>query len=376
MSRWVIVWVAVSVGWGQMLIPPGTRQHRELERIFREAGSGGLSCEVIPLRAQMTYEFHNWSGYDLSLPIAQFAEPEQRGMVGLALRVQPEGRDQAASYLYSRIGFPRDVPEELWRQKKVRMNLGGGFLVGEGKYELKLLLTDSTGRQCTKSWKLGVPKRKTPARLGPGEVADAGLDEWEGIRGGEGKVTVYVHAAPLVRRRVTTRLSGWDRAVLLGSLRSLLENGGFAAARVKVFDLEGRRVIFEREEFGPREYEQLAATLMRLDLGTVSVETLQGPSAPDFLAGMLEEEVAQEKVGQVAVVLGPLGRFGPKLGPRVKEVREKMPLTYLVSLMPWFSTATDLLERFVKAGGRGKVLTVYHPEDLAKAIKTIRSREE
>jgi hypothetical protein len=187
---------------------------------------------------------------------------------------------------------------------------------------------------------------------------------------------VYVHAAPLVRRRVTTRLSGWDRAVLLGSLRSLLENGGFAAARVKVFDLEGRRVIFEREEFGPKEYEELAGELMQLDLGTVSVETLKGPSAPDFLAGMLEEEVAQEKVGQVAVVLGPLGRFGPKLGPRVKEVREKMPLTYLVSLMPWFSTATDLLERFVKAGGRGKVLTVYHPEDLAKAIKTIRSREE
>jgi hypothetical protein len=376
MSRWVIVCVAVSVGWGQMLIPPGTQQHRELERIFREAGSGGLSCEVIALRAQMTYEFQNWSGYDLSLPIAQFAQPEQRKMLGLALRVQPVGVNREAIYLYSRIGFPQDVPEELWRQKKVRMNLGGGFLVGEGKYELKLLLTDATGRQCTKSWKLRVPKRKTPARLGPGEVADAGLDEWAGMRGGEGKVTVYVHAAPLVRRRVTTRLSGWDRAVLLGSLRSLLENGGFAAARVKVFDLEGRRVIFEREEFGPKEYEELARELMQLDLGTVSVQTLQGPSAADFLAGMIEEEVAAEKLGETVLILGPLGRFGPKLGPRVKEVREKMPRTYLVSLMPWFSTATDLLERFVKAGGRGKVLTVHHPEDLAKVIKTIRSREE
>lgn len=376
MRRWALVCLTVSLGWGQMLIPPGTRQHRELERIFGEAASGGLSCEVLPLRAQMTYDFQNWSGYDLSVPVAQFAEPAQRKMLGLALRVQPVGMNREASYLYSRIGFPPNVPEALWRQRKVRMNLGGGFLVGEGKYELKLLLTDATGRQCTKSWKLTVPKKKTPARLGAGEVADTGLDEWAGMRGGEGKVTVYVHAAPLVRRRITTRLSGWDRAVLLGSLRSLLENGGFAAARVKVFDLEGRRVIFEREEFGPKEYEELAGELMQLDLGTVSVATLQGPSAPDFLAGMVEEELAAEKVGRVVVLLGPLGRFGPKLGPRVKEVREKMPVTYLVSLMPWFSSATDLLERFVKAGGRGKVLTVYHPEDLAKAIKTIRSREE
>lgn len=379
MWRSLFVGLLTTLGWGQLLIPPGSQQARELKRFFDDSAgvkdkAAKLACTVVPFPARLSFGFQHWTGYDIALPVRQFATAGREKPMAIAVEVRPADTSKAASYFFSRAAFPRKLPPQLWLMKNTEMNLGGGFLVGAGKYSVSLWLMDSLGRGCKKSWKVEANAQGVPLVLGPGVVAENGMEQWKGLVGGSGKLSVYVHAAPMMRRRIMTKLSAWDRNVLLSSLKSLLEVGGFSEARVKVFDFDGRRVLFESESFGAEEYERLSEVLRNVGLGTVSLETLKGPNEEMFLAKMIGEEVGRKDGSDAVVFLGPSWRWGQKISPLLKELRGQMPSTYYLSLTPWFATSTDLIEMFVKAGPKGKVLTVYQPVDLAKAIREIRDK--
>lgn len=352
----------------------------ELARFFdsatgaKEKPEMRLACRVLPFPARLSFGFQHWTGYDIALPVRQFADGGRDRPVVMAIRVTPEGAGKESSYLYSKAAFPRKVPPQFWTMRNIEINLGGGFVVGEGRYAVSLWIMDGLGRTCKKDWKVEAHAKGVPLQIAPGEVAESGMEGWKGMTGGSGTLSVYMHAAPMMRRRVMTRLSSWDRAVLTSSLRSLLDVGGYAKAHVKVFDFDGRRVIFESEDFGAEDYERLMDALLGLNLGTVSYETLKGPDEEQFLSSLVGQEVARKEPSDAVVFLGPSWRWGQKISPLLRELRGQLPMTYYVSLTPWFSTATDLLEKFVKAGSKGKVLTVYQPVDLAKAIREIRDR--
>lgn len=380
MLRPVLLVFLSAVGWGQLLVPPGSRQATELARFF-ESSDGAkekpemrLACRVLPYPTRLSFGFQHWTGYDIALPVRQFASGGRQKPIVTTVMVKPLTEGKPPSYFYSKAAFPRKVPAEFWTMKSVEMNLGGGFVVGEGKYTVSLWVFDGQGRSCKKDWKIEAKSKGVPLQIAAGEVSESGMEGWKGIRGGSGSLSIYMHAAPMMRRRIMTRLSSWDRAVLTNSLRSLLDIGGYAKARVKVFDFDGRRVIFESDDFGPSDYERLMEALQGLSFGTVSIDTLKGPNEEQFLSELVREEVARKETSDAVVFLGPSWRWGQKISPLLRELRGQLPMTYYVSLTPWFSTSTDLLEKFVKAGPKGKVLSVYQPVDLAKAIREIRDR--
>ncbi|MFN9430070.1 MAG: hypothetical protein ACK6DX_07985 [Acidobacteriota bacterium] len=333
-----------------------------------------MLCRVLPFPARPNFEFQFWAGYDIAVPMKQFEKEGRERPMAIAVKVTPDQPGAKGTYLFSRAAFPSKIPPELWAVKNAEMNLGGGFLVGMGKYQVELWVMDSAQRSCYRRWKVEANDTSVPTKMSRNEVRDSGFDSWEGLQGGSGTVSVYVHAAAFVRRRITTKLSAWDRAVLLGSLRSLLEVGGFARARVKVFHLDGRRVLFEREDFSKGDFEQLMDVLMGLNLGTVSYETLKGPNEEVFLTGLMGEEAARDSKSDAVVFLGPTSRSGPKLSPLARELSGQLPPLHYLALTPWFSVESDLIERFVKAGPGGRVHDVYQPADLAKGIREIRGR--
>jgi len=369
-----------GVIWGQLLTQPGSRQAQELERFFRSAdgvkekSEMRLACGVMPFPVRLSFGFQHWTGYDIAIPVRQFAQRGRDKAMTIAIEVKPELAGKTASYFYSKAAFPRKAPPQFWNSKSAEMNLGGGFVVGEGKYAVSLWVMDSVGRSCRKNWKVEAKAQGVPLKIKAGEVAESGMESWKGISGGSGKLSVYIHAAPMMRRRVMTKLSSWDRAVLTNSLRSLLDVGGFAAARVTVFNFDGRQVIFESENFGAADYERLMEALLSLSLGTVSLDTLKGPDEEEFLSALIQEEVGRKETSDAVVFLGPSWRWGQKLSPLSRELRAQLPMTYYLSLTPWFSSATDLIEKFVKAGPKGRVLSVFQPTDLAKGIKEIKER--
>lgn len=380
MWRCILLVLIAEFTWGQLLLTPGSPQEQELKRFFRssegvkESPEMRLRCGVYTFPTRLSFGFQHWTGYDIAMPVRQFASRGRERPMVIAFQVTPEATGKTPSYFYSKAAFPRKAPPQFWTTGNAEMNLGGGFVVGEGKYRINLWVMDSSGRSCRKDWKIEARSPGVPLQIGAGEVAETGMESWKGMSGGSGKLSVLIHAAPMFRRRVMTKLSAWDRAVLLNSLRSLLDTGGYAEANVKVFDFDGRRVIFESDNFGAPDFERLMDALMNLNIGTVSYDTLKGVNEEGFLSNLVRDEVAMKKPSDAVVFLGPSWRWGQKISPLLRELRSQLPATYYVSLTPWNATATDLLEKFVKAGPKGKVLTVYQPIDLAKAIREIRDR--
>ncbi len=375
----LLVWIT-EFGWAQLLLSPGSPQERELKRFFqssdgvKESPGMRLRCGVYTFPTRLSFGFQHWTGYDITIPVRQFSDRGRERPMVIAIQVTPEATGKTPAYLYSKAAFPRRAPPQFWTTGNAEMNLGGGFVVGEGKYRINLWVMDSSGRTCRKDWKIEARAQGVPLQIGPGEIAESGMESWKGMSGGTGKLSVLIHAAPMFRRRIMTKLSAWDRAVLLNSLRSLLDTGGYAEAAVKVFDFDGRRIIFESDNFGAPDFELLMDALMNLSLGTVSFDTLKGVNEEGFLSNLVRDEVAMKQPSDAVVFLGPSWRWGQKISPLLRELRSQLPATYYLSLTPWNATATDLLEKFVKAGPKGKVLTVYQPIDLAKAIREIRDR--
>lgn len=361
---------------GQMLIPPDSDMAARLAPFFEAQPKGTstpLACSILPIPARLSFGFRYWTGYDISLPARQFADSSEGKQRQLVVSAKIQNEAGVTNYLWSSTSLPEKLPGANWALRGVEFDLGGGFLAGEGKYKVMLLIIDGRGRECRKSWTASAKKLSVPMRIPPGEVRENGMDGWRGIpakAGASSKVTVFLHAAPIYRRRNTVKLSAWDRTVLLGSLTSFLETSRFSDARVVVFDLDGRSVLYETETFDRRSFRRLINVLDNANRGTVSLKTLNGPGEAGFLELLVRAELDRKQNSDAVVFLGPSWRYGGKLTPLLRELRGQFPETFYVSLTPWFDVADDLLTRFTNAG-KGKVLSVYEPTDLAKAIRKI-----
>lgn len=361
---------------GQMLIPADSDMASRLAPYFEPQPKGKatlLACTILAVPVRLSFGFRYWAGYDISLPARQFADSSEGKQRQLVVSAKIQNQAGVASYLWSSTSLPKKLPGANWAQRGVEFDLGGGFLAGEGKYKVTVLVVDGRGRECRKSWTAEAKKLSVPMRIPPGEVRENGMDGWRGIpakAGAAARVTVFLHAAPIYRRRNTVKLSAWDRTVLLGSLTSFLEASRFSEARVVVFDLDGRSVLYETETFDRRSFRRLMSVLDGAGRGTVSLKTLTGPGEAGFLEQMVRAELSRTETSDAVVFLGPSWRYGAKLTPVLRELRGQFPETFYVSLTPWFDVADDLLTRFTNAG-KGKVLSVYQPTDLAKAIRKI-----
>src|SRR4051794_19973492 len=102
-----------------------------------------LECSVGAIRPVLNYGFRFQAGFVVRVPMNQFRGNGHRWTV--LMRVTPEGG--RPMHLLSRYGLP-EVP-----RTNQEVEVGGGFLVGEGRYQVTWKLQDETGRVCRKDWK-------------------------------------------------------------------------------------------------------------------------------------------------------------------------------------------------------------------------------
>jgi hypothetical protein len=357
----------------QDVFPAGSAEANALAPFFQEPfpkDESPIRCKLYSYPPRLSFGFQYWSGFDVVIPAQEFVPTPKDKPLTLSAEITNESG--AKSYLFNRSLLPQNIPDEYWKRERVDLNLGGGFVVGTGKYKAKILVVDAAGRVCREDWKFEAKPTQAPTPVAPGEVKENDF-RWNGIppKPVEEQVTVFLHAAPLYSRRHMTRLRSWDKAVLMGSLISLLNNSRFSKARLVVFNLDARRILYTTENFGRREFYRLARELDNFNMGTVSIETLTGKGEAEFLAQVVRAET--ESVGEkskATVFLGPSWRWGQKLTPLLKELRMQLPATVYLSLGSVFSNTEDILHDFVKYG-KGKVIDVYQPIDLAKAIRRV-----
>jgi hypothetical protein len=333
-------------------------------------GAGELSCSAMRIKPRLNLAFQFWSGYIVQVPLGQFAGAGQG--FSILSRVQPEAGGEPA-YFGSRVNLPR-VPERA----RVRVDIAGGFLVGEGQYRVDLLVVDSKGRICRKGWRVEArargDERRTELGIEPNTVRALAPPRWSGtVREGGARVSILLHAAPLGRRRVA--LTPYDKLSLLGTLTSLLERLPAASLRLSVFNLDQQAEYFTADPFGPAEFEELAGRLNQVQLGTVDASVVGNRRGHlDLLARLIQNELDGPRRADAVIFVGPAVRRWDKLPKsELHDLKGSNTRFYYFQLRPTFRRTADYNDTISAAvrGLGGKTVSIFSAAEFAAGLKEL-----
>ncbi len=345
------------------------------ERALNNRNAPRLECQVRSQPARLSYDLQIFTGYEFTVPLRQF-EAEKRGLLLNVFRVTPRKPEREPVWFLRRWPVP-ELPKEVVASGRNYLQLGGGFIVGPGEYQVDWLLLDADDRVCRKSWRIRARESRAESLgIEPGYVDDdRRLMAWHGPEAGADsprRGTIFLHAAPTFRRRTYTRLSFWDRRVLMASLLNTIDRGGFTQARVVVFDLQRRQVLFESGNFGGGELRRLGQALGEVDLASIDYETLvSGPTEWQFLEQLLASEKEKSEPSDAYVFITPAWRDGVRRQRLGEALLEGLPKVFALALAPFGRYTTGTVLDFAKAA-RGRTFNVFQPNDLAAATERLR----
>jgi hypothetical protein len=346
-------------------LPPG------FASFDRAAGEKKISCEVVPIRPVLDFNFRFQSGYVLRIPMGQYTGSGHR-WTSIA-RVTPEGGTPV--YLAGRVTLP-DIPPT-----RVLWETGGYYLLGEGRYRVSWKMVDDSGRVCRKDWDIRAElrrgEREVKMAIPPGRVTDLALRGLPPVRLRDDaaplRLTFLLHVAPLSPRR--TRLGARDRFLLLSALSSVLQRVPARFVRLVVFNLEQQKEIYRRENFTLRGMGDVLRAMERVQLETVDYGVLRNRTGHiDLITDLLNREISAAPPSDAVIFLGPEARFSDKVPRQALEISGTGApgFIYLQYRFP-FGTQAAFPDSISKAVGglKGKTLIIRTPGDLAKAIDLI-----
>ena len=352
--------------------PGGKAVLASFDQLMGEKNAPRLACELRRFPPVIDFGLRVWSGFNVIVPARQLQlEKGDRGAV--AFRVTPKRAPQARKYFWQGFDIPPQKPGGP-AASKMEVSLGGGFLLGRGDYKVELIVINGRDERCLRSWDVGHRISNAGVLTAPDTVEPLDTESWPGFApDGAGRVTIFIHAAPVWPRRYVSKLSSWDRQILMSSLNSLLRNGRYQSACIVVFDLERRRVLFRDPDFSRPGLRRLGRQLAGVDLSTIPLDVMKAGQSPDaFFQTMLQTELKEPRTSQSFVFLGTTWRAGPKLQPLPSGLRESIPRTWFLAFKHPAVTDEDTVSSLVKQV-RGRTFSLYRPPDLASAIQNMTS---
>jgi hypothetical protein len=383
-----VLGVLSGVTQAQSILDPA-RVRRFLAMLDAGPDDRPLQCDVTPLKPVLNYSFRFQAGYAVRVPMSQYQGSGHA--LAVLIRVTPdidrEGDSAQPTYLGNHFTLP-NVPKT-----RMEAEFGGAYLLGEGGYAMKWMITDDAGRVCRKSWhvdvrrtrgerevKVAMPRdtvwalsmRGAPDGKLPGSLeARPETDDAPPLR-----LTVLMHAAPMFPRR--TRMRPNDTMTLLSSLSSLLERVPARSVRLVVFNLDQQKELYRKDGFTLDLLDQVSSSINSLELDLVDVETLQNRQGHvDLIAAMVNQETRATEPSDVVVFLGPMARYEDKV-PRqsLEKAPGPLPRFFYFQVRPFFrggrggplqSTLPDSINSAISRLN-GKVVVIHTPGDFAKAI--------
>lgn len=333
-----------------------------------------LKCDLFPWHPFLDFAFRIQTGYLLSSNLAQFTPGEQPVTY---LRVTSEKASPVVMRSIIELPpIPADVAltKNLQDLKKARITTSGAFNIGEGRYEVELLLVNQQGRSCYKRWHMQTDKSvhvAVPVAMGPQSVAPLLHDSWDGKLDPHGvRLSILLDAAPM--NPLAPHLHTWDRTLLLQTLESLLQRIPCRSVQFVAFNLEQQREIFRQEKFDVDGFLKFSNLLKHLELTSISYQALQRGSTARFLSKIVQEQISAPSPADAVFFLGPATRFDQK--PAV-ENQEGSPSFFYFELHWPGAHFPDSIEHLTKEL-HGSTFVITTANELAAAIRKTRSRLE
>ena len=358
--------------------PLNAAESQSIGRVFdNDALPDLLHCSIQARKPMLDFAFRFDVGFVVSCSLARFAGRATKVLI--YARITPEGGKPVLLGETYRVAGAK--PEVKARQLKQDIEMSGGFAVGEGRYQVEVLVLDQeTARVSSKRWRTSVVRnsvrRAAQIAVPPGTVLPLAARPWP-IRmdtSGKGlRITVLLDAAPLNPR--TPALRAWDRAFLLGSLSSLLKQIPCASVRLRAFNLDQQRELFRQDQFDDAGFTELAETLRTLELGTVSYHVLQqGAGGLNLLEDYANSELRAEDLSDAVIILGPETRYFATVSlTKFKKRESPNPHFYYFEYFPGHlpgSLEPDALASLTKRL-EGTVCPIFSPDDLARCVQKV-----
>ena len=336
-----------------------------------------LACSVTPIGPLLNYSLRIQAGYIVRVPMNQYFGPRHGWF--MLTQITPEGGDHKPVFLAARTRLP-DVPKT-----KVEVEIGGGYLLGEGNYAVRWMMMDDQGRVCRKQWRIHAglkgKERNFRVALAPNTVEPFSLlpaNRPQGTRDDRPtfSATILLHAAPLSPWR--TNLRGADRVLLIGSLAALLEHIPTTSVRLVVFNLDQQKELYRSDNFTPKLIDQVQQSINDLQLNAVSIQTLQKTRGHiDLLAELLRREISNSKPSGAVIFLGPPGRFLDKVPRSAIDKPAAAQRFFYLQYRPFFRRAGASLPDSINLAVselKGWTTTIHSPDEFMKAILELEKR--
>jgi hypothetical protein len=364
----VLLLAAAGAAGAQVIVNPARLPER-LRAFEWRPDEEPLKCSVSAIHPALNYGFRFQAGYVVRTPMEQYRGGGHRWSI--MMRVTPE-QGGAPVYFLSRYRLP-DVPRTT-----VDVEVGGGFLVGEGRYRVAWKMQDDAGRVCRSEWKIEAKRRRSERQvrvaMTPGAVDS--MAGWVAAKGGLKddaapiRLTILMHAAAASPRR--TRLNPRDRLLLLGTLSSVLERVPATSVRLVVFNLDQQRELYRKDGFQAAQFNEAAQAINELELGLVDYHVLQNRSGHvDLLADLVRQEVSGPAPSDVVLFLGPLARQIDSMpSASLERPQGTAPRFFYFQYRPYPRAQATLPDVITSAVSRlkGRTLVIHTPGEFAKGI--------
>lgn len=372
-ARLLVAWVMAGVAFAQFPLTPNAQDLAE--KLFNGAlETGKLACDATPGKPSFDFSFRFEAGFLVHCQYRQFHGESARLMAVMRVR----SGNQAPLLLGDVLTVPA-VPEsqrEKFRIDKFKSELefSGAVAVGEGDYEIELLVSDDHYRLYRKHWKAHAerrgPERNAAISIQPGQVAPLLLANFthQAASANPLKITVLLNAAPV--NPYSTKLRILDRAFLLGSVASLMRQVPSAKVRLVAFNTQQQIELFRSDSLNRTDFLKLSNALRDLELARISYKTLQRPEGGDELL----DQIVRDDAGpaDAIVFLGPQMRQYSSGWHRALNCDSAGPpmfyLKYLAFVGPQYPDSIDSLTKTCK----GHVLAFHTPGELGTAIEKLR----
>jgi hypothetical protein len=374
-KRLAAIVLASTAASAQVMVDPARLPSSALKYFERRQNELAVRCEVTPVKPALNYGFRFGAGYVVHVPLSQY--PGAGHKLALLTRITPRGGDRKPVYLMNLVSLPNVPPTRL------ELEIVGGYVLGQGKYDVEWTLFDETTRVCRKDWRIDATLRRSERQvkvaMPPDTVADYSLRGSPGVRSGTDdarpvRLTVLLHAAPLSFRRTILRAS--DKMMLLSTLSSLLERIPVRSLRLVVFNLEQQKEIFRQDVFARESLDQVTQSLNQLELGAVDYKVLKNRRGHvDLLADLMNQELEADEPADEVIFLGPPARFSDKIPQTALEKpRGAMPRFFYLQLQPFFRALSGNFPDSINlavAKVKGKTLVIHTPGEFSNAIGQI-----
>ena len=347
-----------------------------------EAGEtrNDLPCTVTPQKAQLGFDLRLHAGYDVAVPINEFAGSDNT--LTIIFRVTPAAHRNQPVYFEQKVHVPY-----IDSDTHGDASLAGAFDVGEGAYHVDWLMRDRSERVCASSWDtdaaLQPHDRDVALIIPPNDIERSVGEQFQEeppVQRASGQpplnLKVLINFAP--EDALAPAMHDVDVSALVSILRSISRDPHFGRFSLVAFNMQEQRVMYRQAAGDKIDFPALGNALASLRLGTVNLRQLGDKHGDtDFLGHLIRQELSDSHERPDALVFA-----GPKVmldqnvpTETLKDIGTvDFPMFYMnynssPQQVPW----RDAIGRTVRYF-HGVEYTISRPRDLWYAVNEMCSR--